>query len=150
MEKLAFSIGIASSFNDRSLGFNKSGPLPVYDDRRSDAPFFSLARLASTIVLSSFVFVVSADQATTAHPFAPSSKLTPSPFRSSRVNSVGESGPASVSCCGVARECEIFQDRMRVYERDRERERDEMTRREREGRSKRDLTISGGERNNTD
>lgn len=138
--KLAFSIGIASSFT--------IGPLDSINRasshlRRSDVPFVFLPR-SSRLTDRAVVVCLCRFRWPGHHrsPVRPSSKL-PSLFRPSRVNSVGESGPASVSCCGVAGGCEIFQDSMRVYERE-----TEWRNREREDRSKRD--VGGGGWNDAD
>lgn len=135
--KLAFSIGIASSFT--------IGPLDSINRasshlRRSTlgrtvrfSPSSRLADCAVVVCLCRFRWP--------GHHHSrvrPSSNLTPSLFRRSRVNSVDESGPASVSCCGVARGCEIFQDSMRAHEKE-TKQRDS----EREDGSKRDLGGGG-------
>lgn len=137
--KLAFSIGIASSFT--------IGPLDSINRASSHlrrSTFGRTVRFSPSLVSPrrlccrrlSLSFPLTRLPPLTRSPL--SSNLTPSLFRRSRVNSVGESGPASVSCCGVARGCEIFQDSMRVHEKE-----TKQRNGEREDGSKRDL-VGGG------
>lgn len=117
----AFSIEIASSFTISPRESINRGPFPsTMTYARMHCSSFFHPSLFSTIVLSSFVFVVSADQATTTHLLASVEVNFPSFSLPCRTNWIGESNPAFVSCCTEMPEGAKFSKIVRVNAREKE------------------------------
>lgn len=115
----AFSIEIASSFTiSPRESINRGLLRSTMTYARMHRPSFSHPPLFSPIVLSSFVFVVSADQATTTHSLASVEVNFPPSSFSCRADWIDESGPAFVSYCTKLPEGAKFSKIVRVNTRE--------------------------------